>query len=256
MCENLPFCACGCGERVSKVGNRFIHGHNCGNQGKKHPGMNVKSEISEFVEVNQGKHICKCGCGGIINIMSHHFIVGIPEFIHGHNRKKKDVIKLCNWCGKGFIVKGNNNQINKKFCCNDCRYEYQSDVMEGVNCVDRVVIICKQCNKKFKVRESELDRKFCSHKCYTNWYSENLIGDANSKWKGGMIAYDARRRELGYEPLNNKFPGSDGHHVTKTLVIHIPKKLHQHVGHNLRTGRNMDIINILAFQYLSGCYNE
>lgn len=28
MCENLPFCACGCGERVSKNGNKFIHGHN------------------------------------------------------------------------------------------------------------------------------------------------------------------------------------------------------------------------------------
>lgn len=25
--NNLPFCACGCGERVSKVGNKFINTH-------------------------------------------------------------------------------------------------------------------------------------------------------------------------------------------------------------------------------------
>lgn len=33
--EELPFCECGCGERVKKQGNRFINGHNA--KGKNNP---------------------------------------------------------------------------------------------------------------------------------------------------------------------------------------------------------------------------
>ena len=28
MTEELPLCECGCGKPVTKLGNRFIHGHN------------------------------------------------------------------------------------------------------------------------------------------------------------------------------------------------------------------------------------
>ena len=359
MSEELPFCKCGCGGRVSKKGNKFIHGHNCGNQGKKHPGINTNPQINKFVEDNQGKHICSCGCGELIEIKSHHYTIGIPEFIHGHNRKKPDVVKLCEWCGEEFIVKGNYNKSNRKFCSGRCRYEYQAEIMRDKpggglghgNRVGRIIIICSYCGDEFEVRETESNRKFCCHKCYTDWYSENLVGESNSKWKGriikqckycgedmelpphesekifccydckyqwysenksgensplwierttklckycgeemllppwdeqrtfcsrecmgrwlsenncgennpcwtgGMDAQQRRRRGLGYEPLNDKFPGSDGHHITETLVIHIPKELHQHVGHNLRSGKNMNVINKLAFQYLFGCYN-
>lgn len=35
MTEELPFCECGCGKRVTKIGNRFLRGHF--NRGKKFP---------------------------------------------------------------------------------------------------------------------------------------------------------------------------------------------------------------------------
>lgn len=38
-----------------------------------------------FVEENQGRHFCGCGCGGVIPIRTQHFNVGIPRFLHGHN---------------------------------------------------------------------------------------------------------------------------------------------------------------------------
>lgn len=47
--ELLPFCECGCGERVTKVGNRFIKGH----QWRKYP----KPE----------PQLCECGCGKLTN---------------------------------------------------------------------------------------------------------------------------------------------------------------------------------------------
>ena len=36
--ELLPFCECGCGERVTKLGNRFIHGHHI--RGENNPMKN------------------------------------------------------------------------------------------------------------------------------------------------------------------------------------------------------------------------
>ena len=122
--------------------------------------------------------------------------------------------------------------------------------------IDKTIKSCEYCGVEMKIVPCEDQKRFCSKECKNSWYSENNCGENNPGWKGGVIAYNARRRLLGYEPLNDKFPGSNGHHITRTLVIHIPEELHQHIGHNLRSGRNMDIINILAFQYLSGYYNE
>ena len=62
---------------------------------------------------------CECGCGKRVKRKGN-------RFIHGHNRKKPDVVKLCEWCGEEFIVKGNYNKSNRKFCSGRCRYEYQA----------------------------------------------------------------------------------------------------------------------------------
>ena len=290
--SELPFCACGCGRRVSKPGNKFIHGHNCGNQDKLHPGINSKPEIDKFVKDNQGKHFCKCGCGGVIEIMKNHFTQGIPEFIHGHNRKKPDIMKVCEWCGDDFIVEGNCSQVNKKFCSDECRYEYQGEVMRCKpgggfghgNRVKRITLICKQCGYDFDVRDSESDRVFCCHGCYTDWCSENLVGDKAGKF--GVHPSEETRERIsatlkgedydsgewsGFKPnhrdyvlteaqcvkLNERFLGSDMHHITSSIVIYIPTELHNHYKpHNLKNGKNMDIVNTVALQYLNGYYND
>lgn len=49
MNESLPFCECGCGKPVTKLGNRFVHGHHKGNLGKFKPKPEPK--------------LCECGCG-------------------------------------------------------------------------------------------------------------------------------------------------------------------------------------------------
>ena len=41
----------------------------------------------EWVKKEQGKHYCNCGCGLEITIKKHHYSVGIPEYIKGHNCK-------------------------------------------------------------------------------------------------------------------------------------------------------------------------
>ncbi|MCK4648593.1 hypothetical protein KAT51_03625 [bacterium] len=63
---------------------------------------------------------------------------------------------------------------------------------------------------------------------------------------------NARRRGLGleFEPLNEWFPGAEGHHINTKQIIYIPKELHKSVWHNITSGKNMEEINKLAFEWL------
>ncbi|MFA5340261.1 MAG: hypothetical protein WC332_00650 [Clostridia bacterium] len=59
-----------------------------------------------------------------------------------------------------------------------------------------------------------------------------------------------RYRGLGYEPLNEKFEGAEGHHINEYQVIYIPKALHRSLWHSVSKNINMDIINEKAFEFL------
>lgn len=61
----------------------------------------------------------------------------------------------------------------------------------------------------------------------------------------------AKRRSMGWNPLNTPFKGSDGHHINENDVIYIPKTLHQSVWHNHWTGQGMEQINVLALDWLA-----
>jgi len=43
----------------------------------------------------------------------------------------------------------------------------------------------------------------------------------------------AKRRQLGFIPLNKFFPNSEGHHINFEQVIYMPKELHQNIRHSL-----------------------
>ena len=60
----------------------------------------------------------------------------------------------------------------------------------------------------------------------------------------------ARRRILGYIPINKPFNGCEGHHVDMEYVVYIPKEVHRSINHNVRTWHNMDAINILTIPYI------
>ena len=73
-------------------------------------------------------------------------------------------------------------------------------------------------------------------------------------WKGGRAGWKrkkrAKRRTLGFVPLNSPFLGCEGHHVNQDEVIHIPVALHKSIKHNIWTGKNMAQINAIAYNYL------
>jgi hypothetical protein len=52
--------------------------------------------------------------------------------------------------------------------------------------------------------------------------------------------------------MNEWFKGSHAHHITKSVIIYIPKELHRHISHNLKTGHNVGEINASSIQFING----
>lgn len=90
--------------------------------------------------------------------------------------------------------------------------------------------------------------------------AKNMAPDARARvfaihWKGGLVVSrrksKAKRRTLGFIPLNSWFVGCEGHHINPWDVIHLPRKLHRSIWHNQYTGRGMAEMNALAGQYFT-----
>lgn len=66
--------------------------------------------------------------------------------------------------------------------------------------------------------------------------------------KRTKIVRQAKRRDLGFIPLNAPLDGinCDAHHISKENVIYIPTVIHNAIPHNLKTGKNMKLINSIA----------
>lgn len=62
---------------------------------------------------------------------------------------------------------------------------------------------------------------------------------------------NAKHRTLGFISLNVPFIGCEGHHVDKEHVVYVPAALHKSVPHNVWTGRNMETINSVVYQWLA-----
>lgn len=62
----------------------------------------------------------------------------------------------------------------------------------------------------------------------------------------------ARRKSFGHNPLNEKFPGSVGHHINRNDVIYIPEEIHKSIVHKQGDKVSMNKINELAINFLCG----
>ena len=120
----------------------------------------------------------------------------------------------------------------------------------------------KEYNKKYSQspKGKKAQRKYrqsAKGKEYRRKYKQSPNGKRTNKkysqtpkGKIARIQSNAKRRQLGFIPLNVWFEGSEGHHIDGERVIYIPKVLHRSVWHSINLGINMDKINRLAFNYL------
>ena len=79
-------------------------------------------------------------------------------------------------------------------------------------------------------------------------------GLLSNRWGGGMQVSrrrtSAKRRALGFIPLNQSFDGCEGHHVDNELVINMPKELHRSIWHRQSDKGSMAKINAVAYNFL------
>jgi hypothetical protein len=82
------------------------------------------------------------------------------------------------------------------------------------------------------------------------------------KGKEVNCIHHSNRRVLGYKPINQRFEGSEYHHMhlknSKGIVdtdigVYIPKNLHKSIYHSSRTGIGLSEINNAAFVW---CFEE
>ena len=61
--------------------------------------------------------------------------------------------------------------------------------------------------------------------------------------------YQAKRRGLGFKPINEPFEGCHGHHLDEVNVMFIPKWLHEKYPHRLKLEWTMKRINEAAWKW-------
>jgi hypothetical protein len=135
---------------------------------------------------------------------------------------------------------------------------------------------CKKCVNKYKKQYYEKNKKqIIAHiKQYYKENREQVLAREKQRYKNNKKRITARvkqyhkdnpekqkikkakRRELGFNLLNEKFPGSVAHHINKDDVIYIPELLHKNMPHCFKTGKNMERINKIAMMYLKNKINQ
>lgn len=116
---------------------------------------------------------------------------------------------------------------------------------------------CKKWRETYPTKVREYAKKY---------YKENVEKERTRNKKyfktptGKTINHrnKAKRRNLGHEPLNTWFKGSEAHHLrySKTIeeqdnniTLYVPRKLHRSIHHNGNTGQGMKEINIACLQW-------
>lgn len=181
------------------------------------------------------------------------------------------ITRICTKCGEekelsGFHKSGC-NKIGRKPICKKCalieRKKYYKEHKK------ETAIATTKWNKEHPERRREISRN-SAKKNYNKdkqakWRRENpekakIIANKhqkkyrkNNREKSNIIrkrVLNRRKRNFGYIPLNNKFPGSVGHHISKDLVIFIPEELHKSVPHRYNDPTSMGEINGLALEFM------
>lgn len=120
--------------------------------------------------------------------------------------------------------------------------------------------ICQRCGREYWPRIASKYCPSCAVEARSEWRAKWLSAHPgyNKQWrlehreldKAHKRKLQAKRRALGFVPINEPFEGADAHHMDKVKVAYIPRKLHQSIPHNVWSGWNMDKINAAVHAYL------
>lgn len=153
--------------------------------------------------------------------------------------KTDKIVIICDTCGTPNLRRKGSPLSHH---CVECIHDNRQTPEE-------IVAHRKQCNKKYNATHRE--KIHARVKQYAD------------KHKVEKAAYDKQyQREHPKETrtyatpagsctkLNNWFEGCRRHHVDADTIIHIPMEMHVTNAHNIQTGKGMDVINALSFNFL------
>jgi hypothetical protein len=134
--------------------------------------------------------------------------------------------KICKRCGKKFILTGKNQKY-----CKECG-----------------IVMHKQWYKANPKRVQKYNKQYyLEHsECMKQWREDYPERAREIERKH----FNKRNRNLSYIPLNEWKEGNEFHHINKIYGIYMPKEEHTSISHNVFTGKGMDEMNALAFNYL------
>jgi len=165
----------------------------------------------------------------------------------------KKIVCICNDCGKERVL----GRFEYVDLCRSCSLSGERNPMFGehhsIETKDKIskTLTGKYCGKNNpmfgKHLSIETKQKISKSKC-----GENHPNYIDGKWRERS---DAKRRgfpkpELFFGDKYNDIEKIVGHHFNEKIIIYIPERLHQTNTHNLRTGKGMLKINMLALIYL------
>lgn len=171
------------------------------------------------------------------------------------NQERKDMkhypIKTCLICGHEFQSRTG----TQKYCfdCIPLAKKKCHRIWNIAHQKGQTLRMCLRCEQQYRPTSSH--QKYCLE-CIPIMRAELFKADA-AKWKKNNVEKvrnmhredKAKRRVLGFIPLNKPFDGCNGHHLDNDHVLYIPKKMNLSIAHNVRTGKNMAKINTLAVQW-------
>ena len=184
-------------------------------------------------------------------------IVDLHEFYYSHNRPPKQ----------------SELKSNSYYCYETYRKYFgtfkKSFFISGLPIIE---LTREEYLKKYKKEHIEDEKRYSKNyyiqnktKCLNkslNWNKENgsKMANASLRWrkKNPLIVKTlnkkarARRNKWGFNPLNEYFGGSHGHHLhinNNSDVMYIPKELHNSIRHSYNNLESMNEINDAAFKW-------
>ena len=141
-----------------------------------------------------------------------------------------------------FMVRSKNYYQVHKEHLREIHKEYRLAHLKEIKESGKAYRLAHPTDKKYHLAYRLFNREH--KKKYFKQYSQTPIGQEVRR------KVRAKRKQLGFIPLNSYFKGAEGHHIDKEKVIYIPKELHQKNRHSVLQNRNMEAINNAAFEFL------
>ena len=62
----------------------------------------LSQKVLGWIKANQGKHVCRCGCGGEIRVTAAHYTYGVASYLRGHHLNAAKTVDEKFW---GYVNK-------------------------------------------------------------------------------------------------------------------------------------------------------